>query len=145
MYKRILLAYDGSEAGSQALLECKDIAQWSHATLWLIAVMPPVTRVVGVEGGMFTPELAEHDTAKFEHILADGLRQLASTGFKARGELLTGETVHEVSNFARRVEADLIVVGHKHLDSWAARWWRGATSGALIEHAPCSVLCVISE
>jgi SAM-dependent methyltransferase len=35
------------------------------------------------------------------------------------------------------------VVGHKHLDSWAARWWRGSISGALIEHAPCSVLVVI--
>jgi nucleotide-binding universal stress UspA family protein len=39
--------------------------------------------------------------------------------------------------------ADLIVVGHKHLNSWAARWWRGSISGALIEHAPCSVLVVI--
>ena len=39
--------------------------------------------------------------------------------------------------------ADLIVVGHKHLEGWAARWWQGAISGALIEHAPCSVLVVI--
>ena len=41
--------------------------------------------------------------------------------------------------------ADLIIVGHKHLDSWAARWWRGSISGALIEHAPCSVLVVITH
>ncbi|HEY0884541.1 MAG TPA: universal stress protein, partial [Ramlibacter sp.] len=45
----------------------------------------------------------------------------------------------------RKIEANLIVVGHKHLDSWAARWWRGSISGALIEHAPCSVLCVITH
>ena len=41
--------------------------------------------------------------------------------------------------------ADLIVVGHKHLEGWAARWWRGATSPALIEHAHCSVLVVITH
>jgi nucleotide-binding universal stress UspA family protein len=39
----------------------------------------------------------------------------------------------------------VIVVGHKHLDSWAARWWRGSLSKSLIEHAPCSVLVVITR
>ena len=42
-------------------------------------------------------------------------------------------------------EADLIVVGHKHLDGWAARWWRGSSSGTLIEHAHCSVLVAITS
>jgi len=40
MYKRILLAYDGSDAGQKALLDCQDVAQWSHSELFLIAVMP---------------------------------------------------------------------------------------------------------
>ena len=45
---------------------------------------------------------------------------------------------------AKAVDADLIVLGHKHLDSWAARWWRGASvSQSLIEIAPCSVLIVV--
>ena len=32
------------------------------------------------------------------------------------------------------------MVSHKHLDRWAARWWRGSFSKALIEKAPCSAL-----
>jgi nucleotide-binding universal stress UspA family protein len=36
-------------------------------------------------------------------------------------------------------------VGHKHLDGWAARWWRGSSSSALIEHAHCSVLVAITS
>ena len=51
----------------------------------------------------------------------------------------------EITKCARKIAASLIVVGHKHLDSWAARWWRGSISGALIEHSPCSVLCVITS
>ena len=41
MYKRILLAYDGSESGQKALLDCHEIAQWSQAELTLIAVIGP--------------------------------------------------------------------------------------------------------
>ena len=52
MYKRILLAYDGSAAGQQALLECHEIAQWSHAELHLIAVMPLPLSALGPEVGV---------------------------------------------------------------------------------------------
>ena len=47
MYKRILLAYDGSEAGQKALLECKELAQWANAELCLVAVMPPASALIG--------------------------------------------------------------------------------------------------
>jgi len=36
MYKKILLAYDGSEPGQRALLDCHEIAQWSQAEIRLI-------------------------------------------------------------------------------------------------------------
>ena len=44
MYKRILLAYDGSKPGQKALLDCREIAQWSQASLTLIAVMQLLNR-----------------------------------------------------------------------------------------------------
>ena len=143
MYKRILVAYDGSEAGQKALLDCRELAQWSHAELVLVAVMPSMMAFVGLEGGVYDMELEKRERQKFEAIMDEGLKRLAEAGFKATGQVLTGEAVEEITGHARKVQADLIVVGHKHLDSWAARWWRGSISGALIEHAPCSVLCVI--
>jgi nucleotide-binding universal stress UspA family protein len=143
MYKNIVLAYDGSEAGQQALLDSKELAQWSHASLWLIAVMPSPINLAGYDGSIYIPEIAERDKQRFQTILDDGLKRMAESGYQAQGELLMGESVHEISEFARKISANLIVVGHKHLDSWAARWWRGSISGALIEHAPCSVLVVI--
>jgi len=145
MYKSILLAYDGTEAGQRALLESKEIAQWSHAEVWLVAVMPSPANLAGYDGSIYIPEIAERDKQRFQTILDDGLARMLQAGYQAQGHLLTGETVHEISEYARKVQADLIVVGHKHLDSWAARWWRGSVSGALIEHAPCSVLCVITN
>jgi nucleotide-binding universal stress UspA family protein len=146
MYKRILLAYDGSEPGQKALLDSLDIAQWSQAELHLVAVMPRLaTAYAGLEGGLYINESEEEEKQRFDEVLQDGLRRLAGSGYPARGELLVGEPVTEISAYAKKIGADLIVIGHKHLDSWAARWWRGSTSPALIEHAPCSVLVSITR
>jgi nucleotide-binding universal stress UspA family protein len=145
MYKRILLAYDGSDAGQRALLDCCEVAQWSKSELFLIAVMPSAMSFVGLEGGVYDMELEERERKKHQAVLDDGLRRLSQGGYAARGEVLVGEAVDEITKYARKIEANLIVVGHKHLNSWAARWWRGSISGALIEHAPCSVLVVITQ
>ena len=145
MYKRILLAYDGSDAGQRALLDCQDLAQWSGSELSLIAVMPSAMSFVGLEGGVYDIELEEREKKKYRAVMDEGLKRLSEAGYTAKGELVAGEAIDEITRSARKMQADLIVVGHKHLDSWAARWWRGSISGALIEHAPCSVLVVISR
>jgi nucleotide-binding universal stress UspA family protein len=145
MYKRILLAYDGSTTGQKALLDCRDIAQWSQASLTLIAVMPLQRQVVAAEGVIYEKSVIEEDRDKYRGILNDGLRRLLESGHEAQGEVLYGETVDEIARYARQIEADLIVVGHRHLEGWAARWWRGSVSKSLIADAPCSVLVVITR
>ncbi|MFO1315007.1 MAG: universal stress protein [Burkholderiales bacterium] len=145
MYKRIVLAYDGSESGQRALLDCRDIAQWGQSELFLVAVMPSATTPLALEGGMYDSVADDAMQASYRKILDDGLRRLADAGHRVTGELLVGDSVREITEFARKVAADLIIVGHKHLEGWAARWWRGATSPALIEHAHCSVLVVITH
>ncbi len=147
MYKRILLAYDGSESGQRALLDCQEIAQLNHAELFLIAVMPLTTAYVGFEGGVYESSVDEREQIKLKYdgILADGLKRLAQSGRAAKGEVVIGESVDAITEYARKIDADLIVVGHKHLDGWAARWWRGSMSRSLIEYAHCSVLVVITH
>ena len=144
MYKRILLAYDGSESGQKALLDCQDIAQWSQSQVFLIAVMPVPASYVA-EGTFIDSGQEEEARRQYQDVLDEGLRRLAVAGYTATGEVVVGESVREITRYARKIEADLIVVGHKHLEGWAARWWRGSTSRALIEHAHCSVLVVITH
>jgi nucleotide-binding universal stress UspA family protein len=80
MYKRILLAYDGSESGQNALLNCRDIAQWSHSELFLVAIMPPVINVA-VDGAFYDGRSdAESESQRYQEILADGLKQLSDAG-----------------------------------------------------------------
>jgi nucleotide-binding universal stress UspA family protein len=145
MYKKILLAYDGSETGQKALIESGMMADWGHAEIVLVAVMPPPAAFIGGEGGVYDVGLEEEERREFQSILEDGVRRLAETGHQASGELLVGEAVVEIAESAKRIGADLIVVGHKHLDGWAKRWWRGSTAKALIENAPCNVLVAITR
>lgn len=145
MYKKILLAYDGSESGQKALLDCQDLAQWAQAELTLVAVMPLHLDLMGMGSGVYDSNLMEEEKKALQSVLDEGLRRLAAAGHAATGEVLIGETVDEITKQARKISADLIVVGHKHLDSWAARWWRGSISKTLIEHSPCSVLVAITH
>ena len=145
MYKRILLAYDGSLSGQKALLNCQDLAQWSQAELALVAVLPLGIGLVAAEGGVYDAGLLEHEKQTMQAVLDDGLQRLQKAGHQASGVLLMGDTVDEITDHAQKINADLIVVGHKHLDGWAARWWKSSVSKALIAHANCSVLVVITR
>jgi len=127
------------------LLDCHEIAQWSGAALTLIAVMPLPLNSLGLEGGIYDETLQESEKNRYQVILDTGLRKLGDAGLKADGHVVTGDAVSEITYCARQIKADLIVVGHKHLDGWAARWWRGSVSKTLIEQAPCSVLVVITH
>lgn len=144
MYKRILLAYDGSKAGQKALLDCREVAQMQGSERFLIAVMPHDPVFTGGEGAYYDPNLAEQEKKKYEGILAEGLERLSDPGRPAHGEVVVGNAVDAIVEQARKIEADLIVVGHKHLEGWAKRWWSGSVSKTLIEHSPCSVLVVIT-
>lgn len=145
MYKRILLAYDGSDAGQKALLDCQDLAHWSQSALFLVAVMPLGLAYVGLEGGVYDADLEQRERLRYQAVLDDGLQRLAAAGYTAQGEVVAGDAVDQITKRAHAVNADLIVVGHKHLESWTARWWSGSISGALIERAGCSVLVVITH
>ena len=144
MYKTIVLAYDGSEAGQRALLDCQEIGQWSQAQLHLVAVMPPPVALIAGEAWAYSPGSDSEEKARFQAVLDQGVSRLSAAGLDVPGEVVVGISIDEIVRVAQRVRANLIVVGHKHLESWAERWWRGSVSKSLIEVAPCSVLVVIT-
>jgi nucleotide-binding universal stress UspA family protein len=144
MYKKIVLAYDGSESGQRALLDCQEIGQWSRAQLYLVAVMPPPVALIAGEAWAYSPAADSEEKARYQAVLDGGVNRLRDAGLEVQGEVVTGISVDEIVRVAQKVSAELIVVGHKHLESWTARWWRGSVSKSLIEFAPCSVLVVIT-
>lgn len=142
MYKRVLLAFDGSESGRTALLECADINHLLHAEVHLLAVAPIMAGLYLTEG--FVPEsLQEEENRRYASVLEDGLRLLREKGCEAAGHVVTGEPVDEISRLAAELACDLVVVGHQRHQTLLSRWWKGSLGASLIEQAPCSVLIVI--
>lgn len=144
MYKTIVLAYDGSDAGQRALLDCQEIGQWSRAQLHLVAVMPPSVTLIAGESWAYAPVDDSEAKAHYQAVLDQGVQRLRAAGLGVQGEVIAGIAIDVIVRVAQQTHANLIVVGHKHLESWAARWWRGSVTKSLIEVAPCSVLVVIT-
>lgn len=143
MYENIVLAYDGSQASQEALLNCKDLSQWQQARIHLLAVIPYDLVSIGPETAYYSEEHNKVEDARYAKILNEGVSQLTQTGVTALGQLRKGDPVDQIVLYANEISADLIILGHKHRDSWIERWWRGSISKVLIEHSPCSVLVVI--
>jgi nucleotide-binding universal stress UspA family protein len=83
MFKKILLAYDGSEAGQKALLESQEIAQWSDADVTLVAVTPLTAEFMGPEGGIYDLRKLEHEKSGFQKTLEAGVAGLQACRLQA--------------------------------------------------------------
>ena len=108
MYQRILLAYDGSESGQKALLDCHDIAQWSKAELFLIAVRPLPAAPIGIEGGFFDGAREEEEKQRY-HTLS-GMLMLLLGRLPHTGDLVQWDGwSFEIVDIEQRPEAAQIV------------------------------------
>jgi len=87
-YRKILLAYNGSQEGKRALLECADLASFLQAETYLLAVasMPPS---LFLTEGFVPEELLEEEKKRTQAVLDEGIRTLreraSSTAFAAAG------------------------------------------------------------
>jgi nucleotide-binding universal stress UspA family protein len=143
-YRKILLAYNGSQEGKRALLECADLAGFLQAETHLLAVasMPPS---LFLTEGFVPEELLEEEKKRTQQVLDEGVKTLEAKGFKAKGILAVGEPVEEICRLAKGISADLIVLGHNQNTSFAARWWKGSVGASLLDYAPCSILIAMSK
>ena len=143
-YRKILLAYNGSQEGRRALFECADLASFLQAETYLLAVasMPPS---LFLTEGFVPEELLEEEKKRTQTVLDEGIRTLREQGFNATGHLAVGEPVEEICRLAKAISADLIVLGHNQNTSFAARWWKGSVGASLLDYAPCSILIAMSK
>jgi nucleotide-binding universal stress UspA family protein len=137
MYKRILLAYDGSLEGRTALREGALLARQCGAEVFLLSVLVD-------PGTLLLPEIALAGAAvrmedDFMEILNEGVARLRKLGFDPTAKLVRGQPADEIGKFAKQIEADLIVVGHRRQSAFD-RWWSGPTGAYLMDYTDCSLL-----
>lgn len=143
MYKKIVLAYDGTDANLQALIHGRDFAYHADSEFYLLAVVPYDSITMGHESAYFDLKPNQIEEDQCLKILNEGIAQLTEMNIFASGAVLKGHPVDQIVYYAKSIEAQLIIVGHKHREHWLQRWWRGTISKSLIENAHCSVLVSI--
>ena len=141
MFRKVLLAYDGTVEGRRALRQGADVAFCMKSETYLLAICQSYLASAIPEG--VTPELARCEDERAQAILDEGVARLQEHGVAAQGSLEYGNAVDRIAETAARVGADLIVVGHKHR-SGLARWWSESDEESLLERVRCSVLVAVA-
>lgn len=142
MYRNILLCYDGSKEGRNALKEGAEIALCMQVQTHLLAVIRE-DGGPGVLEGYSEAWFRSQDSAA-QNILDEGVAWLRERGLDAHGRIVFGNAIEEIVRAAQETKADLIVVGHRRR-SRLARWWSDDEDAVLLDLIPCSVLVAIEK
>jgi nucleotide-binding universal stress UspA family protein len=142
MYKKLLVACDGSDGSQIAIVHAAILAKKLNAelsALWVRGSLPHYPETVG--------EVAEEEEAAlefFEEIKAQ-LRSIGTAqGVVIQANLRSGHPAQQIVAFAQENSIDLIVLGNRgHSRLWGELL--GHTADRVNEHAPCSVLIVRSK
>ena len=142
MYKKVLLAYDGSIEGRRALREGAKLAQLCGAEVFLLAIVETASSVAALEGGVIISMDDQFET--YKTILAEGVERLKAMGFSPTARLGMGAPGPEIVGVAEEIDANLVVVGHRPRGP-LAHWLFGSVGTYLVKHLRCSVLVAQAE
>lgn len=139
MYRKILVAFDGSPESRLAVDECSHLMQVSGREIHLVCVLHDPSPYL--LAGEFVPEPAlAIDRSRMEADLKEAAARLTERGFSVTTHLQDGEPVDVISRLVESLGVDLLIVGHKRTKKFALRWWRGSVDSMLMERVHCSIL-----
>lgn len=139
MYRRILVALDGSGGSKTALRRAVLLAREAQASLHALAVEDHLPRYAATVGE--TDEARAEKDAFFEQVMDEARVVAIEQGVALEGEVLVGHAAQAIVQRAQQRGADLIVLGHSgHSSVWGNLM--GTTAHKVAHHAPCDVLIV---
>ena len=145
MYRTLVLAFDGSPEGRAALQQGVDLARLCHARVHLLFVLKIAAGAEYGEGLFSLDDFEGENVRHLRELVAEGLALIRAEGVETvHGHIAFGQPVEQIQYLARKVAADLIVVGHHHRGP-LARWWQGSLSHGMIDHVDCSVLVALAQ
>jgi nucleotide-binding universal stress UspA family protein len=138
MYRKILLAYDGSDDSREAFTEAGELASLSGAELAVLAVIDVALESALAEGATVGGAVDEQ-VGQVRAMLTEAERQFSARGIVTTTALAAGNPGERIAAMAREIGADLIVVGHRQHGVWA-RWMQEPVGAFLLNNTPCSLL-----
>ncbi len=152
MYKKILVAFDGSEASKHALDHAVNIAEPFGAEVAVLSVVPRVMMPVFPDEGFgAAPITAAQDMSEYQEkmkgiytkSLEDAKNDIEANfpDLKVSVKLLEGRPSSTIVSEAENEDADLIVIGSRGIGGITG-WILGSTSRNVVESCTKPILVV---
>jgi nucleotide-binding universal stress UspA family protein len=139
MFKTVIWANDGSAAAERSLPLAKGIAQISGARMIVVYV-----KEVGLgSAAAAVADLHEDEAEAAVRRTVDALKHDGVAAEFVTGNVIVGGIAHVIADFARDVDADLIVTGTRGRNPFVGLLV-GSVTNRLLEISPCPVLTVPS-
>lgn len=139
MFKKILVANDGSEGAKKALRTAIDLAKRYHAELHSISVEEGVPHYAATIG-----EVDEYrqEANEFFRKINDEARDAAwKEDIELHAKVQAGHEVETIVQYAKDGKFDLLVIGFMGHSKIFGRVW-GSTSQNITKLSPCTVIVV---
>ena len=144
MFKRVLMCYDGSDEGRRALKRGAELAMLVGAKVHVLSIIP-----ANINASLMLAQATGHGCSvdverEYHQTLAESIEWLKIRGVDAAGSVVHGDTIEAIGSCAKKMNADLIVVGH-YPKAAGGRWWSSSSSASLAERVECCVLIARGE
>jgi nucleotide-binding universal stress UspA family protein len=138
MFRKILVAYDGSEGAKLALAKAQEIARAAKADIHIVAVgrIPEYAETVSE-----VEEEKEQAQNYYAKIMDEAQKEMKQHGLSPDVHIEFGKPADTILRIAEDLGVDLLILG-THPHSAVRRRFLGATVDKVIDHAHCSVLVV---
>jgi len=144
MFKRVLLCYDGTEAGRRALRRGAELAILLGAEVCVLSIVPAGVGNAAVVAGAAGHACIVDEAGETAKLLNESIQWLKQRGVKAQGYLANGDYIDQIIGYTKRLAIDLIVLGH-YPQPKGGFWWSGAQRVSLAERANCCIFVAVSE
>jgi len=140
MFKRILVAYDGSENSKRALNVAIDIAKRYGSKLDIVEVID-IAALLALGLSPIPENILQTVQEKVKADIDEAERKAKEAGVDAKGVIIEGEPAASIVEYATKNNVDLIVTGSRGL-STIKRLFLGSVSTKILNESRVPVLVV---
>jgi nucleotide-binding universal stress UspA family protein len=137
VFRKILLAYDGSESARKAFDQLLKLVTHSKCDIAIVAVVRPSEFALDVEAQTVLENACSDLGTQLEALQ----KRARFVGVESTVMIRLGHPAQQIVRAAQEWHADLIVTGRRGGGS-LAHWLRGSISKRILATAPCAVLVV---
>ena len=138
MFKKILLAYDGSENAKKALSVGISLSKKYEAQLSALSVvhLPDYGATVGE-----IEEAKNEGKDYYEKLLDEADKKARQEGIELEKKVLFGHPADTIINYAASQNIDLIIIGPRGMSN-IQKFLLGSVSSKVVHYSPCKVMLI---